>query len=335
MSYLALIRIPRIRNRRNSPKRLSRSKISKRIKKTAGTVLTLFIIAAIVNIIEDKYCLEDYLGVHYSIIRTFPLRTYSRFIGWICKIRYPWPLNILMVGLPKMLLRISLKEAEYQNISAYASINDLFTRRMSPKHLLIGAGIVSPATGTIIHANLIGRGSPKIKGVIYREEDLLKIDDLWSKRKMNGDMYQIIIYLSPRDYHRFHCYSEFRLREIKHIPSQLFSVGKIPMRYIKGLLSKNERVVFSGKSPWGYASLVAVGSTGVGSISTPRAKIRTNSFCNPFTIVSYLDNKLFDKGEEMGRFNLGSTVVLIFEAPKTFKLLRTKGPIKVGETLGI
>ncbi|OAG28828.1 phosphatidylserine decarboxylase [Nematocida displodere] len=294
----------------------------------------VFLVFSLFNIFQDVDSL-DKLELEYSILRTLPLRTYSKIQGLVCCIKYPWPLNIVVVGIAKKAFGISLDDASRKKVSEYRSINDLFTRKLAESARPIGRGIVSPVDGTVVYAGIVGTDIPQIKGVKYEIHDLLRISSLTEIDIDEDDLYQVVIYLAPSNYHRFHSFCDFTLKQVKHIPSQLFSVGMTPMRYLRGLLSKNERVVFSGESEWGYASLVAVGSTGVGSIATPFADITTNGYSfGPTQATSYFGNKEIKKGKEIGWFNLGSTVVLLFKAPKKFSLNCQEGPIQVGESIG-
>ncbi|KAI5173205.1 phosphatidylserine decarboxylase [Nematocida sp. LUAm3] len=308
----------------------------RKTKRTLTVLSTLFVAISIINIIEDGFIKKDGFQLEHSIIRTFPLKTYSRLQGVLCSIKYPWPLNILVVGMAKQALGISLKDAERTSVSKYGSVSDLFARKLAEKSRKIEEGFTSPVDGTIIYAGKARENTEKIKGIRYKEEDLLHIENLEKEMKNpNNIMYQIVIYLAPYDYHRFHAPTNMWIKTIKHIPMQLLSVGKIPMKFICGLLSKNERVVFSGETEWGYFSLVAVGSTGVGSISTPFASIKTNKFFQNANYDQTVEVSHFlQKGDEVGHFNLGSTVVLVFEAPPTFHLKVSKGPVVMGQTIG-
>lgn len=305
------------------------------LRKIVFGVFVVFFAVVIANIIEDQYLNPRILEIEHSVMRSFPLKTYSRVLGWLARVKLPFPLNTIILGSIKWVLSISLEEAERKTISEYSTFNDLFTRKLSPGSRVIKNGITSPVDGTIIYAGYVGDNTQKIKGIQYKEEELLMVQDLNKLKKNVGRMYQIIIYLAPKNYHRFHSFCDFQMNEIKHIPSQLFSVGNIPMRFLRGVLSKNERVVFSGESDWGYVALVSVGSTGVGSISTPYAKLKTNElFSTSNDIKVYETNASLIKGEEIGQFNLGSTVVLFFEAPLGFTLTQREGSIRLGETLG-
>lgn len=301
----------------------------------ASMVILLSVI--VLNSIYDRFISTEKIDFRYSVVRSFPHRTYSRFQGFLCKIHLPWPVNILVLGVSKKLLGIQLNEAERTRVSEYSSVNDLFTRKLHKKARTIGSGITSAADGTIVYA---GRAEDSIKcpikGVHYKVEDLLMNSNIFNKIDKNNTLQQAVIYLAPSNYHRFHSFTDFSLESIMHIPSLLLSVGKLPMKLFPGLLSKNERVIFSGTYEHGYCCLVAVGSVGVGSIHTPVVDIQTNRITGPYTMPCevFRGKQEYSKGSELGHFSLGSTVVMIFEASPDFVWNKTEGLVNMGETLG-
>jgi len=314
----------------------SKRRVSRRTKRGFACASALLAALVAYNIIDDMYHPEKRLSVLFSILRSFPLRTYSKIQGAVCNIWLPRPFNLLVVGAARLALGISLENAQRSRLSEYHSINDLFTRKLALGSRPIGSCVVSPVDGTVIYASKI-RDSKlcKIKGVQYREEELLCVANIENMKLKGGDIYEVVIYLSPSNYHRFHSFLDFDLREIKHVPSYLFSVGARHMKYLEGLLSKNERVVFSGETPWGYGALVAVGSAGVGSILTPFEKISTNSYFIKTEIRDYKMSEKVGKGEELGYFCMGSTVAVFFEAPEGFSLTcRENSSVRMGEPLG-
>lgn len=307
-------------------------------KKATCVATSMFLSLVLFNVIDDRYFSKTSLGLEYSVLRSLPLRTYSKLLGIAARFRYPCPVNVLVLAPLKLCLGIDLAEAKRKKISEYHSFNDLFTRELAPGSRPIGAGITSPADGVIIYAGEVGDESEelKVKGVRYRENEFLGVENVSDlKKHSKSRMYQMVVYLAPNNYHRFHAFMDMHLTKVTHIESCLFSVAKTPMRYLRGLLSKNERVIFGGFSEWGYAALVAVGSTGVGSITTPHVHLQTNAYfrASPSKNVFHV-NAQAKKGEEIGKFNLGSTVVLVFEAPEGFAFTASPGPVKMGASLG-
>ena len=168
-------------------------------------------------------------------------------------------------------------------------------------------------------------------------------------------LYQMVFYLAPGDYHRIHAPCSFFVKNVRHFPGTLFPISPLVARLVPNLFALNERVVLKGSWQYGFFALVCVGAYNVGSISLSfEDSLTTNNFrdlCSPnlscgggsFAYTyAYHPPIAFQKGEEVGHFNLGSTVVLIFEAPndaahELFRFVReeTGGYVKMGESMGI
>ncbi|XP_068937652.1 phosphatidylserine decarboxylase proenzyme, mitochondrial isoform X4 [Petaurus breviceps papuanus] len=162
--------------------------------------------------------------------------------------------------------------------------------------------------------------------------------------KEGNELYHCVIYLAPGDYHCFHSPTDWRVAHRRHFPGSLMSVNPGVARWIKELFCHNERVVLTGDWKHGFFSLTAVGATNVGSIRIYFDRdLHTNSpryskgSYNDFSFITH-SNKggiPMRKGEHLGEFNLGSTIVLIFEAPKDFHFhLKPGQKIRFGEALG-
>lgn len=131
-------------------------------------------------------------------------------------------------------------------------------------------------------------------------------------------LYQTVIYLSPSDYHRFHSPASWTVIKRRHFPGKLYSVAPSVVKKIPGLFHMNERVAFLGRWAHGFFSLVAVGATNVGSIKVHfDQELNTNLKTTDESVTEkiYNDPIHFNKGDEFGYFNFGSTIVLIYEAP--------------------
>jgi phosphatidylserine decarboxylase precursor len=155
--------------------------------------------------------------------------------------------------------------------------------------------------------------------------------------KPGTKLFHMVIYLAPGDYHRIHAPAAFNIRNLRHFPGTLFPISPLVARLIPNLFSLNERVVLSGSGPFGFFSMTAVGAYNVGSMSfnfdksvitnrlrrdfrNPNLRMFTFGGCGCYAYNSTYpgDGIRLAKGQELGRFNLGSTVVLIFEAPADF-----------------
>ncbi|KAG0166522.1 phosphatidylserine decarboxylase 1 [Apophysomyces sp. BC1015] len=166
------------------------------------------------------------------------------------------------------------------------------------------------------------------------------------KVKPGHALYFCVVYLSPGDYHRFHSPTNWVVQTRRHFAGELFSVSPYFVNLLQNLFVLNERVVLLGKWKHGFFSMIPVGATNVGSIKINFDEaLKTNRKedlpMGTYTEVSYqsasklLRGKAVHYGDEMGGFYLGSTVVLVFEAPKSFKFNLTSGQaIKMGESLG-
>ena len=209
---------------------------------------------------------------------------------------------------------VDLSEAAQPDTGSYACFNDFFTRALRPGvRPLAEADVVSPVDGAVSQMGHIdGAQIFQAKGHHYTTDALLGGDAQMAERFHDGEF--ATIYLSPRDYHRIHMPCAAQLRCMTHVPGALFSVNPQTAAGVPGLFARNERVVCLFDLPNGQPmALVLVGATIVGSMATvwhgvvnpPRpGEIRTWNYpAGQHTLA---------QGEEMGRFLLGSTVVLLW-----------------------
>jgi phosphatidylserine decarboxylase len=217
---------------------------------------------------------------------------------------------------------VDMSEAAEPELTRYASFNAFFTRALRPgARPIADADLISPVDGTISQFGAIEHDQIlQAKGHRYSTAALLGGDAALAARFHDGHF--ATLYLSPRDYHRIHMPCAGRLVRMIHVPGDLFSVNPTTARGVPGLFARNERTVcvFERSSGGGPFAIVLVGATIVGSMETvwhgainaTRTKRVREWLYDGETIV-------LDKGDEMGRFLLGSTVVLLFPAgPLTF-----------------
>jgi phosphatidylserine decarboxylase len=231
---------------------------------------------------------------------------------------------------------VDMAEAAEPDIAAYASFNDFFTRALRPgARPLATSDLLSPVDGAISQFGAIeGDQIFQAKGHRFTTTALVGGDAAIAAPFRGGHF--ATLYLSPKDYHRIHMPCAGRLRRMIHVPGALYSVNPTTARGVPGLFARNERVVcvFEGqRGPW---LLVLVGATIVGSMATV-----WHGVVNP-PRPGYLREWRYDerelrlaRGEEMGRFLLGSTVVLLF-APGPWRFnpgWRPGGTIRVGEAM--
>jgi phosphatidylserine decarboxylase len=209
---------------------------------------------------------------------------------------------------------VDMSEAAVGDIAAYASFNDFFTRALKEgARPLADADLICPVDGTISQFGRIEHDQiVQAKGHRYSTTALLAGDHELAARFHDGSF--ATLYLSPKDYHRIHMPCDGTLTRMIHVPGALFSVNPTTARGVPGLFARNERVVcVFDSAPVGSFVLTLVGATIVGSMATvwhgainaPRVR-RVREWHYPEPTVR------LRKGEEMGRFMLGSTVVLLF-----------------------
>ena len=213
---------------------------------------------------------------------------------------------------------VNMDEALTQDLSEFKSFNAFFTRELKPQTRPlttdIGA-IASPADGVVSQSGPITQGDIfQAKGKSFTAAQLLGDEQL--AEKFNDGMFTTI-YLSPKDYHRLHMPMTGTLREMIHIPGRLFSVNTATTNAVPRLFARNERVVAIFDTEIGQMALVLVGAIFVSSIETVWHGIVTPPTIKTIRTWKYESNAPTLKiGEEMGRFNMGSTIIVLFEKDK-------------------
>ena len=235
--------------------------------------------------------------------------------------------------------RVNMDEALNSDIASYLTFNDFFTRALKPgARPLTQADWVCPVDGAISQFGAIKHDQLlQAKGHHYSTTALVGGDTALAAQFQNGHF--ATIYLSPKDYHRIHMPCDGRLTRMIYVPGKLFSVNPLTARGVPGLFARNERVVCVFESARGPFVLALVGATIVGSMATvwhgvvnpPRGKV-VREWRYPAS--GQLEVEL-RQGEEMGRFLLGSTVVLLFpKGPLRFNPDWTPGgAVRLGEAM--
>lgn len=209
--------------------------------------------------------------------------------------------------------QVNMTEAANPDIAGYASFNEFFTRALRENaRPLAQADLLCPVDGTVSQFGPIQAGQIfQAKGHAYSATALVGGDDALAAHFHNGSFANI--YLSPRDYHRIHMPCDGRLTRMIYVPGELFSVNPVTARGVPGLFARNERVVCVFESEHGPFVLTLVGATIVGSMATSWHGIVNPPRSKEVREWHYQDqNIVLKKGQEMGRFLLGSTVVLLF-----------------------
>lgn len=232
--------------------------------------------------------------------------------------------------------QVDMSEAAEQDPTAFACFNDFFTRELKAGARPINEDkqvLCSPVDGAVSQLGKIKQGQIfQAKGQSFNVNELLGGDPETAKPFIDGDF--ATIYLSPKDYHRIHMPITGTLRKMVYIPGKLFSVNPVTAQKVPNLFARNERVVAIFDTEIGPIAMVLVGAMIVASIETTWAGLVAPMRKN---VVSFdyagKEPVTIEKGQEMGRFKLGSTVVLCVPPGKIdfVKSLTAESPVRMGE----
>ncbi|MDV6235199.1 archaetidylserine decarboxylase [Leptospira ellisii] len=286
-------------------------------------------------------------GARYEVLKDFyllilslvPKNLLSRLFGLLASSRLPRFLLIPILKAFARAYKINLDEAELE-IQEYNSLNAFFTRALKAEARIIDSAdneMVSPVDARITgYGDINQRIILQAKGVDYNLKELLGggaskyLDDF-----TNGKY--ITFYLSPQDYHRIHSPAYGRILGYYYEPGKLFPVNELAVFGIRGLFPKNERLITYLQTEYGKVAVIKVGASNVGRIRvTYDNKIVTNSLIRTARTVEYKDvSIMIDKGAELGRFEMGSTVILLMEK-NTFEFdsLPVNEKVTYGSTIG-
>ena len=232
--------------------------------------------------------------------------------------------------------QVDMSEAADPDIASYATFNEFFTRALKPgARPLAAADLVCPVDGGVSQFGRIDRDQVfQAKGHHYSTTALVGGDETLARRFEHGSYANL--YLSPRDYHRIHMPCDGRLQRMIHVPGPLFSVNPVTARGVPGLFARNERVVCVFESAAGPFVMVLVGATIVGSMATVWHGVVNAPRAQQVREWRYEDQSIeLRQGEEMGRFLLGSTVVMLFpQGPLRFNPdWAPARPVRLGEMM--
>lgn len=264
-----------------------------------------------------------------------PQHGLSRLVLAATRIRTRWFKNLLTRGFLE-LFSVDMGEALEPDPYRYGSFNEFFTRALKPGARPIDtdpAAIASPVDGTVSECGAIeGDQLLQAKGRHYTLADLLA-GQPWAGSFEGGSF--ATIYLAPYNYHRIHMAVSGTLRDTVHVPGRLFSVDSVTAQQVPRLFARNERVLTLFDTDFGRFALILVGALNVGSMATVWAgdiapAPRRAATRIPGAAVT------IKKGDELGRFNMGSTVILLFEPGRTcwHPLLRAGSVVQLGRAIG-
>ena len=271
----------------------------------------------------------------YYFMWILPRNLISRICGVLADARIPRPLLTPLIRLFSWKFGVDLTEVS-QKVSEFRTFNEFFARRLLPDTRSLNsnpASILSPVDGIVGEFGSINGGRLiQAKGLKYRLADLLKDPE---RTKIYDDGVFITIYLAPHNYHRIHSMVEGEIHEFSYIPGDLWTVSPLGVHHVPSLFAKNERLTTFLRTDKGECALVKVGATVVGRIrvcyhdqvsNKHRAKNQQVALETPFHIK---------RGEELGLFEMGSTVICLFP-PGQIELgeLKVEQKVCLGQAIG-
>ena len=267
-------------------------------------------ISFLTRVVDRLFSLPQYLLPHHAL---------SRLVYRATQIKVTWWKNGFIKCFIKI-FNIDMQVAEKSDPEAYENFNQFFTRPLKSGARPVADGekaLISPVDAVVSQFGaLVGDGRNYLiqaKGHNYSVDSLLGGHSGWASKFHGGQF--ITLYLSPSDYHRIHMPLEGRLLETIYVPGRLFSVNKATVRCVPSLFARNERLVTVFETQVGPMALIMVGALCVSGIETvwdggiprpPATDVQNKVYGESGPVIS------FQKGDEIGRFNMGSTVILLF-----------------------
>lgn len=242
-----------------------------------------------------------------------PKQILTLIMGVFANCKQPWLKNFFIQHFIQR-YGVDMRLAEQEEPSIYACFNDFFIRHLKPSlRPITPTGLASPVDGVLSQFGALHRGLfIQAKGHQYQIDELLACEKSQAEVFYQGQF--ATFYLSPKDYHRIHMPIDGKLRQMIYVPGQLFSVQPATAQGIPKLFARNERLVIFFDTPLGVMAMILVGAVIVGAMNTvwhgdvQRGKHRK--------VYDYLSTDtqpvILSRGQEMGHFKLGSTVILAF-----------------------
>ena len=286
---------------------------------------------------------KDYLKILPLFL--LPHHAITRVVYWLTQLQSP--LTQPAIKMFAAFFNVDMRDAAEENLSAYRTFNEFFTRSLKPTARPVAGGeteIAAPADGCVSAIGRIDKGRIfQAKGIDYSLATLLANDSKDSERLADG--YFLTTYLSPRDYHRLHMPMSGRLIKQSHVPGRLFSVGPHTVRALPNLFTRNERVVAQFETDHGLMALVLVGAMNVAGIETIWHGLVEPANGSNASHIDYDQQRtttvasepvFLKKGEEMGRFNMGSTVIVLLQNKTVWhNNLQAGDTIRMGQFIGL
>jgi phosphatidylserine decarboxylase len=270
-------------------------------------------------------------------LRLLPKNAISRLVGGLT--RWRAPARLRLAAMRAFAARYGIDLSECPELETYRTFGEFFARPLRPGLRPVAAGervVVSPVDGAVSEVGVAERGRlVQAKGIDYSAAALLGDEAL--ARRFEGGAY-VTIYLSPRDYHRIHFPLGGAVAGWRYVPGRLWPVNPASVRSVPGLFTVNERLATVLATPAGLCAVVAVGATVVGRVrayydpvvpvtNLPGARVASRDYEPPIPV---------EKGGELGAFEMGSTVILLFERGRVSldARLAPGARVRVGEAIG-
>jgi len=260
--------------------------------------------------LDSLITVPQYLAPHHALSR----------LAWrIARIENP-VIKSSLIGAFLKCYDVALEEAERPRAADYASFNDFFTRALQPGTRPLPDNqsiIVSPADGAISQVGQIHHSTLlQAKGRHYSVAALLAGDTVLAKKFTDGVF--ATIYLAPHNYHRVHAPFGGKVTNVRYVPGRLFSVNHRTARAVDNLFARNERIVVELDTAYGSVAVILVGAMLVASMEltmcdVPRAMLNAGTTRSPYVVEPSPDYGDIMRGAELGRFNMGSTVIVLGE----------------------
>lgn len=234
--------------------------------------------------------------------------------------------------------RVNMDEAKISDYRQFQSFNDFFTRELKSNARVMPSdpqAFISPVDGCVSECGKIEKDQLlQAKGAYFNLLDLLGGDKASAQYFEDGRF--LTAYLSPKDYHRFHMPIAGELKKMIYVPGKLFSVNQSSVKNVPGLFARNERVICIFDTEIGKVALIAVGAMIVGSIAMKWHGIVAPQKKHAIQMWEYHDQKIqLNRGDEVGHFQLGSTVILLCEKNriKWNELIKSEEMLKLGQCI--
>jgi phosphatidylserine decarboxylase len=270
-----------------------------------------------------------------SALSVLPKHHLARGMGWFSRLKMPRWLRLRLLGWYVAHYRVDLREC-VADLDAYPTLSAFFMRPLKagvrplatePSAIACPADACVATTGLVTHGRIPQATCGSKKALAIDVEKMLGGD-----RSFEGGPFAVL-YLAPPDYHRVHAPLDGRIARWSYLPGRLFPVFPTVARGVEGLFARNERLVTWFDTAAGRMALVMVGAFGVGRIELHYADVVTNNG-RPSKLVAPEPQPSCSRGEEIGRFNLGSTVILLFEPGRVELSLQEGQRVKVGQSIG-